>query len=516
MSGAHQEETVRTPIARREYAVSSSDDDERSGASNGRSRAVAWCVDRQWALFVWGAIALWSIAFFAAARTAYATFQLPRFDLGNMVQAVWSTAHGRPLEVTHASGEQTERLAGHIDPILALLAPAWMVAPSPLTLVAIQVGVCALGALPVFWLGRRHLGSEQAAALLAFAYLAYPWLAWTAVEAFHPVTLAIPLLLFAVWFLDSGRLWAFAGCAILVVATGELMGLAIAGLGVWYAVSRGRRRAGATIAALGLAWTTVAVKVVVPYFNEGDSVFYDRFASVGGSPGGLARTLFTDPGAILSALTTSDDVAYVLWLALPLAGVFLLAPVLAAVALPQLLVNMLSDSAPTTDPRTHYVAAIIPVLVVASVLGLRRLPTAHRLPASGFVLALCVGLSIVAGQALAVAGFKDLGYQAELSKAHLEALRAAAAVVPDDAPLTTTNRIGGHLSARRYVYSVPVIERAEWIVVDRRDALLAKPGSTILEWDPAGLERFSRRIARSDHWVNVFEREGVVVFRKKQ
>ena len=33
-----------------------------------------------------------------------------------------------------------------------------------------------------------------------------------------------------------------------------------------------------------------------------------------------------------------------------------------------------------------------------------------------------------------------------------------------------TNRVGSHLSARRYVYSVPVLGRAEWVVIDTSDA----------------------------------------------
>ena len=75
-----------------------------------------------------------------------------------MVQPVWSTAHGRPLEVTNgATGEQMTRLGQHVDPILALLTPLWVVAPTPLTLVAVQVVAVSLGALPVYWLARRHL-----------------------------------------------------------------------------------------------------------------------------------------------------------------------------------------------------------------------------------------------------------------------------------------------------------------------------------------------------------------------
>ena len=83
------------------------------------------------------------------------------------------------------------RLSGHVDPFLTLLAPLWLVWPSPLALAFAQIAFVSLGALPVFWLGRRHLGSEAAAGLLAIAYLAYPWTATSAGAAIHPVTFAI-------------------------------------------------------------------------------------------------------------------------------------------------------------------------------------------------------------------------------------------------------------------------------------------------------------------------------------
>jgi uncharacterized membrane protein len=292
------------------------------------------------------------------------------------------------------------------------------------------------------------------------------------------------------------------------------MGLTLAALGIWYWLARGRHREGLLVAAAGVAWTTICLTVILPAFRGDASPYYERFSSVGGSPQGLVRTAFTDPGAILAALGTVDDLAYVVWLAIPLAGLFLLAPGLAAVGAPQLFVNALSDSAPTTDPRTHYIAAIVPSLVAASVVGMGRLPARHRLPSAVLVLVLCVGLSASVGQLFAIPGVKALGYQSELSARHVDALKDAAALVPDGAPLSTTNRVGGHLSDRRYVYSVPVVRNAEWIVLDTTDPRLARKGSTILEWDPDGFQRFRERIEGSPRWQRVFEQDGVLIFRR--
>ena len=63
-----------------------------------------------------------------------------RFDLGNMAQAVYNTAHGRFLEITTGDLEprQMSRLGSHVDPILALFALPWLVWPSPVMLLVLQ------------------------------------------------------------------------------------------------------------------------------------------------------------------------------------------------------------------------------------------------------------------------------------------------------------------------------------------------------------------------------------------
>ena len=478
------------------------------------ARAVGLVREHAWAIAVWAAMIGWTAVLYSVVRGAYLDFRLGRFDLGNMVQAVWSTADGRPLEVTFGStGEQVVRLAAHVDPFLVLLAPLWMVWPSPLALALAQVAVASLGALPVFWLGRRHLGSERAAGLLALGYLAYPWIAVSAVGAIHPVTFAIPLLLFCVWFLDSDRLVPFALCAVLVMTTGELMGLPIAGLGIWYALARGRRREGGLVAIAGLAWSFVAVYFVVRHFAGDSSMYYGFYDQVGGSPQGVVRMLFTDPATVLRALVEGHDVVYLVWLGLPLLFLFVLSPGLALVGLPQLLANTLSDFRSMSDPRYHSVAAVVPFLVAATVFGIARLRSRRVLAAAG-VLTVSVTLALVVGPWPRALGLVPLGSRANLPAAKLEALREAVALVPDGAPVTSSNFVGAHLSARRYVYSVPVLGRAEWVVVDTEESWVTRPDSPILTNHPEVVAAFVRRLREDAGWRLVLERQGVLVFRQ--
>jgi len=477
-------------------------------------------------LVVWSAVAAWTAALFAVVRSDYLSFSLARYDLGNMVQAVWSTAHGRPLEVTLATGEQAPRLAAHVDPILALLAPAWLVWPSPLLLAFVQIAVCALGALPVFWLARKHLGSEAAGALMALLYLAYPWLAWSALDAMHPVTLAIPCFMYAIWFLDEGKLARFALCAVFVLMTGELMGLTLAFLGLWYWLARGHRRAGLAIALAGFAWSAIAVKVIVPHFRGAESPFYGYYERVGGSPEGVIRTLLTDPGTIASELASHSNVSFLLLLGFPLAGLFFLAPGLAAVSAPQLLAVGLSEGTLGTDPRHHYTAAIIPFLIAATALGLARLAPRMR----NLVILTLISLSIVttalvapwpnapwADRVLGEAAQKDLTYSYVKNRygaRHTSALREAVEKIPADAPVSSTNKAALRLSARRYVYSVPILGRAEWVLLDAQDPWILRKEGHEGGLDGSVVRRLEERLRSSPNWRIVFNMDDVLVFER--
>ena len=192
-----------------------------------------------------------------------------------MVQAVWSTAHGHPLQITSLRGDQISRLGAHFDPVLAAFAPLWLVWPSPDLLLVSQAIAVSLGALPVYWLARKHIGSERAALGFALAYLIYPPTQWLTLNEFHPVALACPLLLFAFWYLDEDRLVPFAVFGLLAATTKEEIAFVVAGLGLWYAFSRGRRLEGAAIFVAGLAVALIAIEVVIPHFNRaGTSSFF--------------------------------------------------------------------------------------------------------------------------------------------------------------------------------------------------------------------------------------------------
>ena len=185
-----------------------------------------------------------------------------------MTQAVWATAHGHPLEVTGLTGEQFTRLGAHFDPILVLLAPLWWIWPSPSTAAASSRRSRSRSArCRSTGSARKHLGSERAALGFALVYLLTPAVGWMTLSEFHPVALATPLLLYAVWYLDEDRLVAFA-----VVRRARRRDE-----GARRPRGRPARRLvralapaalpGLAIAAAGVAVSALAVAVVIPHYR---------------------------------------------------------------------------------------------------------------------------------------------------------------------------------------------------------------------------------------------------------
>lgn len=456
------------------------------------------------------AAAIWTAAVGGLAVWRHDHFLSHRYDLGHMVQAVWSTAHGRPLEFTDgATGDQIIRLAAHVDPILVLLVPFWWLHPQPETLILVQAAALAAGVYPVVRLALKHVGSRLGAALLGLWYLAYPWIVWNGVNDVHPITFTIPLLLYAIWSLDEDRLGAFAVFAILALTCGELVGLTVAMLGVWYAVRRGQPRAGTAIVAAGAGWTLVCLAVVIPALNDGrSSWFYDRFERVGGSPTGLVSTLFTDPGAILAAISSSADVRYLALILFPTAFLALAEPLLLAAALPQVSVNLLSDFWSTTQPMFQYVAPALAPVIAATVIGLGNLPSRFR--AAAAAASLSAALACLAAYP-PTPGEQEFVFAAKESSARVAAMAAAVQLVPDDAPVTVTNRVGGHLSARRHVYLFPERAHADWAVIDTRDAWTSLAGERV---DVPLFRSLLPRFEGDAAWRLVYDEEDVRVYRR--
>jgi uncharacterized membrane protein len=459
----------------------------------------------------------------------YRTFSTGRFDLGNMVQAVWSTTQGRFLDTTDVSGVQFNRLGAHVDPVLLLFAPLWWIWSSPEMLLVAQSLIVATGALPAFWLGRRWLRDDRLAVAGAAVYLLYPALQSATLFDFHPVTLAAPLLMFCIWAAEEARYVVLAVCGTLAALTQEQVGLMLVGLAVWMAWRHpSRRKAALVLAAGGFAWVVIALVVIMPAFAiDGSNPHLSRYDSLGNSPLDIALTFVTRPWDAIAIIATPGRALYLLGLLLPLLLLPLAAPILALAAVPQLLVNLFASSGPVQTVDYHYAVVLVPFLVAATLLGLarvlerrpRRLEPWIRRP--GLVAGTLVGAVILAGVVqgpLPLWGWLPGGYGGSAlhrfrDDDQTRALREALALIPPGARVSAANGPGSHLSARRRILLFPTIGNSDYVLLadNARFREMARDRPTLR---PPGYRFAALRLSASSRWEAIYDREGVTLYRR--
>jgi uncharacterized membrane protein len=485
---------------------------------------------RLWLGAVWAMIAADAALMAGLSVARHRAYSSGRFDLGNMVQAIWSTAHGRFLETTDVGGLQFNRLGAHVDLALLIFTPLAWAWSTPEALVVAHAIVVALGALPAYWLGRRWLGDERLAVAAAAVYLLYPPLQYATLFDFHPVTMAAPLLLFCVWAAEEGRWWWLGICATLAALTQEQVGLALVVLAVWMVARHPeRRQAALALGAGALAWVIVCFTVIIPSFAiAGINPHVRRYERLGSGP----LDVLTHPWRIVTAITTVDRLGYLLALLVPLLFLPLLAPLLSACALPQLALNLYASNGPAQQIDFHYAAVIAPFFIAGAILGLARLrerpprhlerlkPLVRRPRATAGAL---VGVMLVSGIALGPlwwwAGIPGTAGPSPHNRftvdAHVRALRDAVALIPPGAPVAATNEAGAHLSERRRILLFPRLGGPLWL--GGAEWVVAAGGTADEGRKTLWTDRIPQRLAameRSGHWREVFDRDGVRVYRR--
>lgn len=376
------------------------------------------------ALFL--ALFVWQVGSHALMR--HWAYHTDAFDLGNMDQAVWNTLHGHPFRFTNVGldwhGPPT-RLGIHVEPILLLIAPLYLLHSGPETLILLQTVALGLGAIPLFLLSLRRLPElPLLGAAFVSAYLLAPELLGEALWDFHAVALATPLLLLALWAMDSRRYVWFVVAAVLAALTKEDVALALIPLGVYLAVWHRKPRLGFTVAALSVAWVAICFGVILPHFHgsaAGGNNFWYRYDWAGSTPGSAVVNVLTHPWLpVTFVLSDTARRGYLAMLLRTAGGLGVLSPALWICGLPELAVNLLSTHEEQYSGFFQYNAILLAFLTGASVYGAEVLYRA-RLARQALPHGTSVETAAESGQAGAATRdtFARLSIQARMASARI-------------------------------------------------------------------------------------------------
>jgi uncharacterized membrane protein len=426
--------------------------------------------------------------------------------------------------VVNIHGPGFNLLGDHFQPIVALIVPFFLLFPSPATLLVAQALLTAVSVIPVSRAAAAMLGRGAGWAIGA-AY-GFSWgLAQMIDFDFHEIAFAVPLLAFSLSALVRGRTRAAVLWALPLVFVKEDQGFTVAALGIvmilagagwrrraaqpearegteagepagaadtgaapgppgeggdtgaasgrprWLGWADSPARGGLVLVVWGLAWSVLAIVVIIPHFNAAHQYPY-------WTDGGSLR-----PGAAHSTLTSVLSQFGVSWVAklrttllicLPVAFLALGSPV-AAVALPSLALRFVSTNSSYWGSGFHYNATVMPIVFLAAIDALARARARSdrrwvSVAATRAAPALMVGLAVLIAPKFPLRDVWQPGtYQIGL---HVQAEDAALARVPPDTTVEATLTMIAPLAARDDTYWIGTSGNPApaWIVFDESDS----------------------------------------------
>lgn len=379
----------------------------------------------------------------------YDRFALWVYDLAIFDQATWLISRGHTPFVTVRG---LHLLADHFSLILYPLAPLYWLWDSPKVLLAIQTIALAMGALPVYALALRRTESAFVAEVFGVAYLLYPAVQWTNATEFHPESFATPFLLGAFYFLICKK-WGWYFILLgLAALTKESVGLIILALGVYAMVVHPR-----------VGWLTIGSGALalcismgtITYFNGGaSSSYYSLYAKYGGNPFEMVSYLILHPIAVTNELNSAVNRQYMTQMLQPLLFLPLLAPEVLLIALPALLLNLLSVRGEMRTIYYHYTTFITPFVFPAAIIGFERWRRWGNRVTTGAVL---LFLSIGMAQSTKNSPLLSQEWQRppQLSVASAQETRAILSRIPSDASVSAQVALITSLGHRPQVFMFP-------------------------------------------------------------
>ena len=434
-------------------------------------------------------IALASSLLIAVAVRRHLAFESGAFDLGIFDQALWNTAHGRPLFSSLKGG--IVLLGDHFDPFHLVLVPFYRLAPSPLIPLVAQGLALALGAVPLYWLARERFPGSVLTVLFPLLYLLYPPLRYANRVDYHPTAFVPALLLFALYCMERERWGRMVGFLVLAGLCKENVPAAGIAVGLYLTLTGRPRRLGIALSVGFAVWLAAGILWVIPAFNPSGYAYFQRY-QLGGSSWLVGRKL-----------------VYLAHLFGPVAFLPILAPARLLMALPFLAQNLLSTMPAQSSIAHHYALESVPFVFYAALGGAAHLlerfgSAANRRPAHRGLAAALLAASLL------FHGRSETWYLRQYpTTPHLTLLAATVQTIPPDVAVSTQNLIAPHLSHREFIYLFPdlgssTLSRAQYVILD----LALDP------W-PAG-PSFDGGIARlpGKGYTRLVDREGILVFRR--
>lgn len=418
------------------------------------------------------------------------------FDQGIFNQVFWNNLHGRFFQSSLSSSLSTNvvhtgelptvfyhRLGQHFTPALLLWLPIYAMFPFPATLSVLQVTLITAAGLVLYTLAREYVEKPLAVMITASFYAANAVIGPT-LSNFHDIS-QIPLFTFTLLLaMEKRKWWLFWLMAILILAVREDAGVSLFGIGFYMIASKRFGRAGVATCILSFGYMIALTNLIMPIFSADISKRFmlERFGQY--ASGNEASTLeiiwgmVSNPWRLLVELVTPVDrtIRYLLGQWLPLAFIPAISPASWMIAGFPLLKLFLGKGELVLSITIRYALTVVPGLFYGAIIWWSQHPKTFKPKFRRFWIGcICVSLffSFTSNPNRTFYFFIPDSVKPWLHVSlpqqwnHVIQMRPLLAQIPQDASVSATTYIVPHLSSRREILRLPMLE----LVNDRRQVI---------------------------------------------
>jgi uncharacterized membrane protein len=390
-----------------------------------------------------------------------------------MDQVIYLTSRGYFMGISGYSRHEiylSNRFGWHVNLIFLLYSVVYQFYSSPEFLLYSQVVLIGIGAIPIFFLSFFVLKNYFFSLILAYCYLISPVVHDITLYDFHALSLAMPILLFGLYFLHIRRLTLAILFFFFAMFCKEDVSLTVVAISIYMFFALRLKRSGVFLFFVSVLYFFIINGYIVPRFSEvgGAVLVRERYSYLGTDIFSISSSLFRIPGVIIHTLLDPQRITYGLLLLLPFLFFPLLAPFALFIAIPGLLVNVLSLSPMMYSPFGYYHSAIIlPGFFLSLILSLRRIfsyPSSQvKFFVMGFLFFSFTFFSIMFSPAPYSFSSNPSNFLVTPGDRVIEKLRI---LIPSEASLSVQNNLGAHFSQRKYIYTFPVLsDIADYVLV---------------------------------------------------
>jgi uncharacterized membrane protein len=421
-------------------------------------------------------------------------------DLGIYDNIMWHSINGRFLACNFC--KLGTHVSAHVDPILILLSPLYLISPRAETLLILQAIWLSMTAIPIYLMTRTRLDRPWVGVAFVIIFLLHPALHGAQFFTFHSLSLAAPIIAWIIYSIEIKN-WKmhFVFFALLLLVR-EDMALLSCFIGFYLILSKRSIAVGLVTIVVALLYLFVIKTFVMPdsaLLMDGSSgahsysVYYSALIPHNDGARGIILSLLTNPFFVLRHIFVPEKLMFLATLFAPVLFLPFVASRGKVMMFYGFVFLLLASREAVFSVHFQYTTILYPIIFMLVPIALSEVKEWRfvgwlKLDAPRIVTALTIG-SLIAGVAVSAkfgglipndsfrAGHGRPDFTVSRSaRERFEWVEETKSMVPMDASIAASRFLVPHISARTKAGRFPMDWGTDYILINTR---MARPWGRI-------------------------------------